>query len=105
MIKSETEDLSAKSAAALFYDSLQKACDKEYDTRQQPKFHEDGRTFSENCFCCANRQKLDVNRNEMRNYFTLKEMMIVPYDETNPEHEALLRAVFDLVFPIGSPDR
>ena len=101
-----TKEYFPGSAAALFKASLKTECDKTYDTRIQPRFHEANRSFSEKFFsCCAIRQTLDLSRNEIRNYYTFRSLMVKKYDEKNAEHESMLRALFELVFPPGSSQR
>jgi len=46
-----------------------------------------------------------ITRNEIRNYRTFCNIFIHKFDEKNAEHESVLRALFDLVFPETDPAR
>jgi len=46
-----------------------------------------------------------ITRNEIRNYRTFCNIFIHKFDDKNAEHESVLRALFDLVFPETDPAR
>ena len=46
-----------------------------------------------------------ITRNEIKSYRTFCNIYIHRYEEKNGEHEGVLRALFDLIFPETNPAR
>ena len=93
-------------AASTLNKTILKECDRHFGLLEQPGFHENNKSASEKfCSCCAGGQTTAISRNELRNYKTFCNIFIHRYDDKNPEHESVLKALFDLVFPETDPAR
>jgi hypothetical protein len=73
---------------------------KQYNTHEQPAFHENSKSFWErHCNCCLGaNDRHELTRQEIYYFYKFADDQIAPYNELNSDHEQTLKQLYQLAF-------